>query len=96
MCSPAEATHDVTGIAFDRNEGRIERCAPYRVKDNVKPLAGCHLRHIFFNGRRTIIDRDGPAGFRDILFVRRDCREGRGRRAQAGPQRDQRRPRQRE
>src|SRR5262249_4466876 len=75
MCSPSEATHNVTGIAFHSNEGRIERCAAYCVKHNIESFTRCDFRHIFFNERRTIIDRDGPEGLRDILLIWRDCRE---------------------
>src|SRR5262249_21359108 len=75
MCPPAKATHNVTGIAFHSKEGRIERCAAYSVKDNVEPCTTCHVLYIFLNGRRTVIDWDGPEALRYIFLVRRDCRE---------------------
>ena len=54
VVSPAQATHNVTGVAFHCNKGRIKRCAAYRIKYNVETFAACHLRHIFIYGTSTI------------------------------------------
>jgi len=91
MCSPAEATHNVTGIAFHGNEGRIERCAPTVSKTMSNPLPAVIFAHIL--QRKKNDNRSGwPRRTPRYSFcpARLSRRLWRGRRARAGPQRDQR------
>lgn len=62
----------MTGVAFDGNEGSVNRCASYRVKDHVEALAFGMNGDILLCGKRAVVDGGCAELFDDVLLVDRN------------------------
>src|SRR5208282_552843 len=73
--APSKAAHDVTGIALDGNEGSVNRCASYRVIDDVEALTFGMNGDILLRGKGTVVDGGCAQLFDDMLLAGRNSGE---------------------